>query len=216
MVETGYLKVLQTKARGYGAWIIAIFHVVGLILLGGPWRTTLVVLTPLNLLLLSGLYFLASDRPRSWGWYAAPIVLGFFVEAIGTNTGFPFGNYAYSSVLGWGVLHTPFLIGVLWWVLLRSWYDVLGRWLKSKFWRSFATGLGMVGLDFFIEPVAIENNFWAWEQDVVPVENYVAWFGLSMVFALLTHKGDAKNTLSLPVLLILSGFFIVLGAVYAW
>ena len=109
--------------------------------------------------------------------------MGWLIELAGTNTGFPFGEYTYSGILGPGLFGTPFMIGVLWWVLIRSAYDICGQFISSDFFKSIITGLAMVGLDILIEPVAIGLNFWQWATPEVPLENYVAWFMCSAVLA---------------------------------
>ncbi|MEJ6760372.1 MAG: carotenoid biosynthesis protein, partial [Flavobacteriales bacterium] len=176
--------------KNYGSWVIAVFHFVGILLLGGPWSSDFVMLTPLNLLLLSVVYLITSDKVKRPLLYALPALMGFLVEMLGTNTGFPFGEYSYSSILGPGLLGTPFLIGVLWWVLLRSFNDVFSRISSNKTIISLATALGMLLLDIFIEPVAIGLGFWEWQAAEVPLENYMAWFVLSFVFTRLTMDGQ--------------------------
>jgi putative membrane protein len=47
-------------------------------------------------------------------------VAGFFIEAIGVNTGLIFGNYVYKTTLGWKFLETPLIIGVNWILLTCS------------------------------------------------------------------------------------------------
>jgi hypothetical protein len=37
---------IKELIKSYAGWILVIFHVVGLFLLGGEWRGQLVVLTP--------------------------------------------------------------------------------------------------------------------------------------------------------------------------
>lgn len=197
--------------KNYGSWIIAVFHFVGILLLGGPWSSDFVMLTPLNLLLLSVVYLITSDKVKRPLLYALPALMGFLVEMLGTNTGFPFGEYSYSSILGPGLLGTPFLIGVLWWVLLRSFNDVFSRISSNKTIISLATALGMLLLDIFIEPVAIGLGFWEWQAAEVPLENYMAWFVLSFVFTRLTMDGQVKNPMSKWVLIVLGGFFVVMG-----
>lgn len=197
--------------KNYGSWVIAVFHFVGILLLGGPWSSDFVMLTPLNLLLLSVVYLITSDKVKRPLLYALPALMGFLVEMLGTNTGFPFGEYSYSSILGPGLLGTPFLIGVLWWVLLRSFNDVFSRISSNKTMISLATGLGMLLLDIFIEPVAIGLGFWEWQAAEVPLENYMAWFVLSFVFTRLTMDGQVKNPMSKWVLIVLGGFFIIMG-----
>ena len=197
--------------KNYGSWVIAVFHFVGILLLGGSWSSDFVMLTPLNLLLLSVVYLITSDKVKRPLLYALPALMGFLVEMLGTNTGFPFGEYSYSSILGPGLLGTPFLIGVLWWVLLRSFNDVFSRISSNKTMISLATGLGMLLLDIFIEPVAIGLGFWEWQAAEVPLENYMAWFVLSFVFTRLTMDGQVKNPMSKWVLIVLGGFFVVMG-----
>jgi hypothetical protein len=47
------------------------------------------------------------------------------------------------------------------------------------------------------------------------MENYLAWFVLSTLFARLTASGDIRNPLSIWVIVVLSVFFFVLGSLYA-
>ena len=209
--------MLKIKAliKSYAGWILVVFHVIGLLLLGGEWREELVVLTPFNLLLLAALFQYTSERPKvKWAYYL-PIFLGFIIELIGTNTGFPFGAYSYGAALGPGIMGTPFMIGILWWVLIRSFYDLTGVRFQSVWIRSILTGLAMTAMDVLIEPVAIELTYWQWDAVAVPIENYLAWFGLSTLFARLTASGDARNPLSIWVIVVLSVFFFVLRSIYA-
>ena len=206
---------IKELIKSYAGWILVIFHVVGLFLLGGEWRGQLVVLTPLNLLLLAGLYLYASEQQTvKWAYYL-PIFLCFIIELIGTNTGFPFGAYSYGTAIGPGIMGTPFMIGILWWVLIRSFYDLTGVRFQSVWIRSILTGLAMTAMDVLIEPVAIELTYWQWEAVAVPMENYLAWLVLSTLFARLTASGDVSNPLSIWVIVVLSVFFFVLGSLYA-
>jgi len=208
------LNKIRLFFKTYAGWILIIFHLVGIALLGGSWRHDLVILTPLNLLLIGGLYLNTSSKPTNVWLYGLPALLGFAIEVIGTNTGVPFGAYTYSGILGPRLFATPLMLGLLWWVLIRSWFDVSRNWAQSLWLRSFITGLGMVGMDLLIEPVAIELNFWRWTDVTVPLENYIAWFILSTLFARLTAVGDARNPLSKWILPVLTGFFAILCIFY--
>ena len=205
------LSYWQTLSRQYGGWVLLVFHVVGTVLLGGDLHPSLVYLTPLNLMLVFALYLLASESISRPLFYSLPVLLGFIIEVIGTQTGWPFGAYSYSDVLGPRLFETPILIGVLWWVLLRSFDDLVGHRISNHWWSSVFVGLLMVMLDVLIEPVAIALNFWAWEAEAVPFENYVAWFVLSTIFARITISGRTRNPLSRWVVLVLPVFFLVLG-----
>jgi putative membrane protein len=45
----------------------------------------------------------------------------------------------------------------------------------------------MTALDYFVEPVAMALGFWHWENDVIPLQNYMMWFITSLVIHGLIH-----------------------------
>lgn len=190
--------------------MIIFFHTIGLFLLGGHWRQDFVFLTSYNLLLLMAVYLVSTEAPKNKVTYILPVVLGFAIEVVGTNTGWPFGEYTYGSALGFSVANTPLMIGVLWWLLIRSMYDVLSVKISSVWTKSILVGIAMTAMDVLIEPVAIELNFWSWKGVTVPMSNYVAWFVLSTLFTRITASGHAKNPMSIWVLMVLNIFFMIL------
>ena len=206
---------IRSFFRKYGGYVLIFFHTIGLFLLAAEWRQDFVFLTPYNLLLMLVVFLLASDSPKNWMLYMAPIVLGFIIEVIGTNTGWPFGAYTYGTALGLRVLSTPLMIGVLWWVLIRAWFDLSDRWTQNAWAKSLITGTAMVLMDVLIEPVAIELGFWTWADVAVPVANYVSWFVLATLFARATAGGNTKNPQSPWVIAVLTVFFAVLNIAYA-
>lgn len=212
MNDLGKIQLLAAK---YGGYVLIFFHTIGLFLLGADWRQNFVFLTPYNLLLMLVVFLLASDRPKNWGLYMAPIVLGYIIEVVGTNTGWPFGAYTYGTALGPRIFSTPLMIGVLWWVLIRAWFDLSERWTQNAWAKSFITGTAMVLMDVLIEPVAIELGFWTWAEVEVPVANYISWFVLATLFARATAGGNTKNPQSLWVIAVLTVFFAVLNIAYA-
>lgn len=34
----------------------------------------------------------------------------------------------------------------------------------------------MTSLDYLVEPVAIKLDFWNWENEIIPLQNYLMWF----------------------------------------
>ena len=38
-------------------------------------------------------------------------------------------------------------------------------------------------LDYLIEPVAMQYDFWMWENGIIPIYNYGCWFIFSSIFA---------------------------------
>ncbi len=167
-----------------GLSLIAILHLVGLVgILSGkiPW---ILYLTPFNLLIATTtiLFFHANWSKEAIGFMAICYVVGFGVEVKGVNTGVIFGEYSYGDVLGWQIWDTPLIIGLNWLMLIYSASSLVNIIFPtfSKVVRAILAALMMVALDVIIEPVAINLNFWTWTSDSIPLQNYIAWFFISL------------------------------------
>ena len=165
--------------------VLIIFHLVGIggVLFGDP--SSFLRLTPLNLLLTLILILITHpDRENLW-LLPLTYALGFGVELLGVQTGFPFGVYSYEAVLGWKWFGTPLIIGVNWIILLYGSTAIARRLGLPMLATALLTGTLMVGLDFLIEPVAIRFDFWEWEAANPPLMNYIAWFVIATSISLL-------------------------------
>lgn len=172
--------------------ILIVFHLVGIggILLGDPEE--FLKLTPLNLLLtLLLVLFNHLDWKKAW-IFIVTYVVGFFIEVVGVNTGFPFGIYAYGSVLGPKWLDTPWLIGVNWLILLYGSNAIAKRIAMTAWARALIAAGLMVLLDYLIEPVAIQYDFWTWKGGSPPFVNYVGWFATAAGLSVLWQYADIR------------------------
>ncbi len=151
------------------------------------------------LLFLEGLLLLVAASLH-YGWLRgllagiSVIVLSYCVEALGVETGFPFGVYRYTNVLfprlPGGV---PLAVMFAWVLIVFGAYGCL---------RIEKRGLGIGGallgaalatlLDLEIEPVAFHvESYWKWlapgypNYYGVPLANFVAWFVVAFVLLLL-------------------------------
>ncbi len=124
-------------------------------------------------------------------------VLSYLVEAIGVNTGIPFGVYHYTDIL---FLHLPGdvpLAVMFAWILI-----VFGSyaWVRSDM-RRLSIGVALLGallatlLDMAIEPVAAYVvHYWKWlppgpiSYYGVPFANFVAWFLVTWALLLLAGR----------------------------
>ncbi|MGB0423984.1 MAG: carotenoid biosynthesis protein, partial [Flavobacteriales bacterium] len=80
----------------------------------------------------------------------------------------------------------------------------------NGFWTSLFSALAMTSLDFFIEPVAIQLDFWWWNETSIPLNNYLTWFVASFLFSLfLNTKGVTRTLGSLNVLFFTQVIFFV-------
>lgn len=168
--------------------VVLILHTVGTvgILVAREW---FVPLTPLNLM-VSGYFVLRhTESPKTWV-YGSIALMAFAIEAIGVATGWPFGNYEYVNALGPQIIRTPILIGLLWLLLLGG----ALYWMRSATSNRVVQAVGaaalMTGIDFLIEPVAINLQYWTWYGADVPLSNYLGWFGTALLLASFANAFD--------------------------
>ncbi|NDC76771.1 MAG: carotenoid biosynthesis protein [Chitinophagia bacterium] len=172
-----------------------VIHVAGAIgiLLGAEW---FVRMTPVNLLVML-LFALWTEREPSRNlltYFATAWMVGMASEIVGTHTGILFGNYAYGTVLGPGILGVPLLIGCNWFLTLRASSGIAARLVSAlkrgeagmddprdtsrTQWAIPLTGaLLATFFDWVMEPVAVKLGYWTWFGDgSIPVRNYLTWF----------------------------------------
>ena len=193
-------KFLKRYAK-IGALIILIMHSVGAVGFAMD-KNYFVGLTPIHLWVINSVLCLPLiSKPKYFLVLMLIATLGFLIEALGVETGLVFGTYSYGKVLGYRVLEVPILIGFNWATLLIAAYSLVQPKLKSSYFGALIIGLIVMGIDFLIEPVAISNGYWSWSGGVIPVQNYVAWFFLSFLLALILYRTKFPR---LPLLLSLS------------
>jgi len=62
----------------------------------------------------------------------------------------------------------------------------------------------MVLYDLALEHVAPALNMWSWEQNTIPITNYLHWYVISMIFVLLfkIFKLNTLNPLAITLFLL--------------
>ncbi len=135
-------------------------------------------LTPLNLVSTAIiLFFFHTDWNRAFVVFAfLAFGVGFGVEVAGVHTGLIFGEYEYGEVLGFKVWEVPLLIGVNWLVLAYAAGVLAEKITSNTMGRVVLIAATMTALDWLIEPVAIQLQFWTWNAGEIPPQNFVAWF----------------------------------------
>lgn len=173
------------------------------------------ILTPYNLIATIFVLFYV-NRPLVAKVYFISLVvflIGFFIEVIGVKTGLLFGQYEYGTTLGWKFLNVPIVIGLNW-VLLSFTSNVIGRrYLKNMIGAALISASLMVGLDLLIEPIAISSDYWSWENDIIPTQNYVMWFVTAFIIQLIINlsKLQLNFKVGLVMFLIQVMFFGILN-----
>ena len=167
--------------RGWAIIVVIVLHVVGGIcmLFGDP--ISLVLLTPAHLCITTFM-LLSVHAPLSKRFVKAGFLVfmfGMFIEIHGVQTGYVFGSYYYTSLLGPRILDVPIVIGMNWLLLSYCFASLVDRWLidTNHYLKVMIGGSCMVLLDVLIETFAVYFGLWVWEGRVLPpLVNYVAWF----------------------------------------
>ena len=153
---------------------------------------------------------------RGWRWaaglYGATAGLGLAVEAVGTATGVPFGDYRYADTLGPELLGVPVLIPLAW---CMAAYPML---LLARRLAGSRTGVVLIGAwtitawDLFLDPQMVGEGHWAFADPTpglpgapgIPLTNYVGWFltGL-LIFWVVDHLPRTQADDRMPHLLML-------------
>lgn len=205
---------MENIKNNIGLIVIFILHLVGIIGLISPYQSIFLSLTPLNLIISA--YFLFQkhlDFSKTF-WLFVTIIFsaGYFVEVLGVHTKLIFGSYQYGNTLGPKFLDVPILMGLNWLNLIYGVGVVLNRLPIPNYLKSFLGAGILVLLDLFLEPVAMKYDFWSWKNNLVPVQNYIAWFICSYLFLNLFYFLNFKkeNRLALSFVIIQFAFFFLL------
>jgi len=187
-------QITQQKQGAF--WLLISAHVAGFIGLQIPFtRPLFEALVPFNLIftaLLLGIFH------RDWNaefinFSLITMLVGFFMEVLGVHTELIFGTYFYGETLGFKLFSVPLLIALNWWILVYVAGTLTTHLNYSLFIKSCIGAALMVFLDFWIEPVAIQHDFWSWENNHIPLHNYLGWFVISCFLVYLFHLSNFQK-----------------------
>lgn len=116
---------------------------------------------------------------------------GMLAEIAGVQTGIIFGAYNYGDRLGIKLGGVPLAIGFAW-LMMTSFSLNIVRYFPAMI-RIPSAALLATLFDMCMEPAAIRLNFWHWNQDVIPWQNFTAWYILSFIFCAVLDKIQNKN-----------------------
>lgn len=192
-----------------------VFYGVGILGLSIPATYPIFTkLTPLALLLstVAMAFFHRAYSEKALAVFAVIYLIGFGIEVIGVNTKLIFGHYTYGSGLGPKLLDTPLIIGVNWLLLVYAANSVIERFITKHIFVISLAGLALVMYDLVLEQAAPLIDMWSWQNNTVPVQNYLAWFVLAFLLSgVLRFSGiPVKNRLAPVILICQTVFFIVL------
>lgn len=187
--------ISRTNFAIFLAWL---FHITGIIGISIGYEEWFVTKTPINLSLVFLIIIMCFPKLDKNFWIAFSIFFigGMTVEWLGIQYGFIFGSYSYGENLGPKFMGVPWFIGLNW-AVLTILTGVIASYIFQKLWFRILLGAAlMVLLDFFLEHSAPRFDFWTFENGFAPIKNYIAWFGISVLFHFIYHRlqvtGDTR------------------------
>lgn len=185
---------------------------------GMALQLTTMFLLLVNSLILYTVFSEQKQKMRLALFLIFAFVFTVFLEILGSKTGLVFGFYQYGETMSLKLAGVPLVIGFNWVILSLASYNLSIKTFEFLKIRSsivhvlFASSL-LTLLDYFIEPVAIFLDYWTWEQVSIPIQNYIAWFLISLVlFTLLkVFKIDVRAKLLPFYFFLIMAYFILLG-----
>ncbi len=209
------LTILPEKSKQTSIFFV-VFYLVGIIGLSWPLTFPFFLKLVPFALILSFLALLVFHRShfdsKTIAVFFGIFLAGILVEAIGVNTGIIFGHYVYGKSLGLKIFNTPIIIGINWLLLVYTSSSVLEQFKFHVAVKVVFASAFMLVYDVVLEQLAPKMDMWTWENDQVPVQNYLAWFFIALVFhsVLKFFSIDTRNKLALLILLCQFVFFLSL------
>jgi uncharacterized membrane protein len=184
----------------------------------GVLYPTALSITALHLVLMVSFALLHASLRYGWkgalAFAAICLVVSNIFENMGVATGFPFGNYHYTDVLGPKLGYVPLMIapaylgvGYMSWVMGAILIGDVKRGSSalSTFATPFVAAFVMVLWDLSLDPSAsTDGKWWTWHDGGgffgVPLQNYLGWyltvFVFMQLFALyLRARGPEQETI---------------------
>jgi putative membrane protein len=135
--------------------------------------------------LLHALWAFGARRAFTLFGVASGLALG--AELLGTSTGFPFGSYAYTPLLGYRILDlVPYAIPISWFYMLYCALALCARILprpngpRGVWLWSLVAGAVLTAWDVAMDPAMVQTSHWVWSERGVfygmPLTNWIGWF----------------------------------------
>lgn len=174
------IKIYKVYMTIFIIWLFNISGIIGILSSSSDWFLSL---TPLNLMVYFAAIIVNLEviNSRFFLAFSIPFFIGFITEFLGANYGWFFGDYAYGNNLGYKVGAVPIMICLNWGVLTVITADVAQKITKNTLLRALLGGFLMMSLDIIIEVVAPRFDFWEFENGIIPIKNYIAWFVIASV-----------------------------------
>jgi uncharacterized membrane protein len=136
---------------------------------------------------------------------------GLLAEVVGVHTGVPFGDYAYTGVLGVRVLDVPVVVPLAWVLFAYPCLVLARRLVRGPLRRALVGGAALASWDLFLDPMMVAQGGWTWHHPDpglpgvpgVPLTNFAGWVLVSVVIVavlerVLPEPGDGPDDEAVP------------------
>ena len=152
---------------------------------GGEQRRALANVVVLSLFVVGLLTTWSVHQTRAIVAAGAVVVTTYFIELLGSTTGFPFGAYDYTGALTPQVAGVPLLVSFAWAGITLVVYGMLAgggaRWMRLSMMAASITAW-----DVFLDPQMVGEGYWQWQPASlafrgIPLVNYAGWFATALI-----------------------------------
>ena len=152
---------------------------------GGEQRRALANVVVLSLFAVGLLTTWAVHQTRALVAAGAVVVTTYFIELLGSTTGFPFGAYDYTSALTPQVAGVPLLVSFAWAGITLVVYGMFAgggvRWVQLAMMAASITAWYV-----FLDPQMVGEGYWQWQPASlafrgIPLVNYAGWFVTALI-----------------------------------
>lgn len=148
------------------------------------------------------------QQPNKKALLAIPLIgiFGLLFELFAIQTGWPYGEFQYSELLGGKIKDlVPWTVFLAWppIIILSALYA--NQRSRASIMGKFLIALALViAFDAVLDPAAVAIDFWSWENHGayygIPLSNYLGWLisgsvGLILAFWLLSNITLSKRSL---------------------
>ncbi len=171
------------------------FALIGVVLnVAGETHLPPSILTPLAMALLGIVAFGLTYELhlKTIGAVAGTLLLVFLALALGVNSGFPFGDFAYTSQLGPKILDVPVLVPFACLGILIPAWVAADKVLRYR--NLVVASIIVTAFDMVLEFGADSLDLWHWKGGLPTELNYISWFGIScLAFTILEKYAKEKE-----------------------
>ena len=168
----------------WGLAVLTITSQVTWILVNGQLRLFLTIVTVVTFFLADVTHALIT-RGLAWtaGFICITVIFGWAIEALGTVTAFPFGNYTYTTALGPALLNVPLIVPLAWSMMAYPCLLAAQQMVQTGLATAVVGGWLFAAWDLFLDPQMVSQNAWVWHDttwflpgiEEIPLQNFLGW-----------------------------------------